>query len=101
MLACDTPCIYTIIMTNPEEAHTQSPLPEYGITEFETIMFEGNRNGQDDPTLVITPEEAQRELERLGYDSTLWEKIVAEKKGSHDTRIYAIVALGNSPLLPT
>jgi len=85
-------------MTSPEELREQGLFPEYAITEHELELFDlYERAGMEGENSVYTPEKAQGELERLGYDSSSWVRIVSERIGSHDVRALALIALGNRP----
>jgi hypothetical protein len=72
---------------------SQDRFPELGITEYEIQLLEE----EDQNKYWATPEEAKARLEALGYDYGTFEGIVSERKGSHEVRASAVIALGMSP----
>jgi hypothetical protein len=52
--------------------------------------------------LAITPEDARRRLEHMGFVEDMWEKILEQgffghSFGSHETRALITIAKGNKP----
>lgn len=87
---------------SPEEIfhEVKSPYPEFGLTEREAEIFESQEDGDETPVGYISPGEAQERLEKMGYERTLWQDLVASSSvGSHELVMTAIVALGDEPRL--
>jgi hypothetical protein len=95
MLAMSGRLWLDIFMSAPEDLRSQNLFPEFGITENEKFMLEAYQGKIDGLDSWVTPGEAQKTLQGLGYDASLWERVVREKIGSHDIRSLAIIALGN------
>lgn len=49
--------------------------------------------------MAITPEAAREHLEFQGYTEDMWDRIMEDKFGSHNTRAYISIVRGGVPRL--